>query len=82
MMIASTKVNQARTAASSLDWGGAVLEPKPIWQAIAQKAQGALASYLNIPEDSLVFTRDTTEGLNMFLSSMPISSQRSFSECV
>lgn len=45
--------------------------PKPGWQATAQQARADLASYLNVPTDSLVFTRDTTEGLNLFQRSIP-----------
>ncbi|CAI7589557.1 unnamed protein product [Penicillium glandicola] len=46
-------------------------DPKSGWQSIAQEAQKSLASYLNVPKDSLTFTRDTTEGLNLFQRSIP-----------
>ncbi|RFU30136.1 hypothetical protein B7463_g6215, partial [Scytalidium lignicola] len=44
--------------------------PKPIWQQRAAEAQDKLARYLNVPTSSLTFTRDTTEGLNLFQRSI------------
>ncbi|KAK4871120.1 hypothetical protein LT330_000357 [Penicillium expansum] len=54
-----------------LDQAVGTPDPKSGWQSIAQEAQGSLASYLNVPKDSLTFTRDTTEGLNLFQRSIP-----------
>ncbi|PLB52537.1 PLP-dependent transferase [Aspergillus steynii IBT 23096] len=45
--------------------------PKPGWQGTAQQAQAGLAAYLKVPTESVVFTRDTTEGLNLFQRSIP-----------
>ncbi|KZF19428.1 PLP-dependent transferase, partial [Xylona heveae TC161] len=54
-----------------LDQAVGTPHPKPVWQSVAQQAKSSLASYLNVPDDSLVFTRDTTEGLNLFQRSIP-----------
>lgn len=45
-------------------------DPKPAWQMRAVETQSQLASYLNVPATSLAFTRDTTEGLNLFQRSL------------
>ncbi|PYH95056.1 PLP-dependent transferase [Aspergillus ellipticus CBS 707.79] len=47
--------------------------PKPGWQSTAQEAQSLLASYLHVLQESIVFTRDTTEGLNLFQRSIPFT---------
>lgn len=44
--------------------------PKPGWQSEAGEAQQLLAKCLHVDPDSLVFTRDTTEGLNLFQRSI------------
>ncbi|EXJ86749.1 hypothetical protein A1O3_03703 [Capronia epimyces CBS 606.96] len=44
--------------------------PKPIWQQTTSESRIKLATYLNVPEHSLAFTRDTTEGLNLFQRSL------------
>lgn len=44
--------------------------PKGKWQTAAADAAEALARHLNIPAASLAFTRDTTEGLNLFQRSI------------
>ena len=56
---------------SFLDQAVGTPDPKPGWQSIAQEARRSLTSYLNVPNDSLTFTRDTTEGLNLFQRSIP-----------
>ena len=57
-----------------LDQATGAPHPKPGWQATAREAQELLSSYLHVPIDSLVFTRDTTEGLNLFQRSIPFES--------
>lgn len=44
--------------------------PKPEWQKTTVKARESLARYLNVESTSIVFTRDTTEGLNLFQRSV------------
>lgn len=46
--------------------------PKAIWAQQATEAKAALAAHVNVPNDSLVYTRDTTEGLNLFQRSLVI----------
>ncbi|OKL59574.1 hypothetical protein UA08_05234 [Talaromyces atroroseus] len=46
--------------------------PKADWQASAVQAQARLAEYLNVAPTSLAFTRDTTEGLNLFQRSLKL----------
>lgn len=46
------------------------LNPKPIWQKIAMETKAQLAKHLNVPDSSVTFTRDTTEGLNLFQRSL------------
>ncbi|KAM0332332.1 hypothetical protein ACHAQA_002609 [Verticillium albo-atrum] len=44
--------------------------PKGKWQTGAAEAAKALAKHINVPVTSLAFTRDTTEGLNLFQRSI------------
>lgn len=44
--------------------------PKSGWQSEAEEAQQLLAKYLHVASEDLVFTRDTTEGLNLFQRSI------------
>ncbi|OAL45864.1 PLP-dependent transferase [Pyrenochaeta sp. DS3sAY3a] len=44
--------------------------PKPEWQKNTIEARRLLAEYLNVTAESLAFTRDTTEGLNLFQRSL------------
>lgn len=46
--------------------------PKAIWMQQAAEAKTALAAHVRVPDDSLVYTRDTTEGLNLFQRSLDI----------
>lgn len=44
--------------------------PKPIWQSTTVQAKQLLAEYLHVAPETLAFTRDTTEGLNLFQRSI------------
>ncbi|KAH7109092.1 pyridoxal phosphate-dependent transferase [Dendryphion nanum] len=44
--------------------------PKPIWQTTTTRAKELLAEYLHVAPETLAFTRDTTEGLNLFQRSI------------
>ncbi|TIA04174.1 hypothetical protein D6C81_10625 [Aureobasidium pullulans] len=44
--------------------------PKPLWQATTTESRTKLAQFLNVPAHSIAFTRDTTEGLNLFQRSL------------
>jgi selenocysteine lyase/cysteine desulfurase len=44
--------------------------PKPEWQENTNRARKLLSEYLNVDTESLAFTRDTTEGLNLFQRSI------------
>ena len=44
--------------------------PKPKWQQTTIKSKQLLAEYLNVAPETLAFTRDTTEGLNLFQRSL------------
>ncbi|EXJ95521.1 hypothetical protein A1O1_00643 [Capronia coronata CBS 617.96] len=46
------------------------VHPKPQWQATTEATRELLGKYLNVASDSLAFTRDTTEGLNLFQRSV------------
>lgn len=48
--------------------------PKPLWQQTTVEARRKLATFLNVAPDSIAFTRDTTEGLNLFQRSLKIKS--------
>lgn len=48
--------------------------PKATWQSRAEETRGLLARYINAPSpSSIAFTRDTTEGLNHFIRSLPFT---------
>jgi len=47
--------------------------PKANWISQAAAAKSALADHLHVSPDSLAFTRDTTEGLNLFQRSLIFS---------
>jgi selenocysteine lyase/cysteine desulfurase len=47
--------------------------PKGKWQTAAADAAEALARHIKVPTTSLAFTRDTTEGLNLFQRSIKFS---------
>lgn len=44
--------------------------PKPQWIADCEIIRGKVANYLNATADDIVFTRDTTEGCNLFQRSL------------
>ncbi|KAG9601445.1 hypothetical protein KCU86_g3283, partial [Aureobasidium melanogenum] len=44
--------------------------PKPLWQETTAESRTKLADFLNVPVHSIAFTRDTTEGLNLFQRSL------------
>ena len=47
--------------------------PKPLWQKTTAESREKLAQFLNVPSHSIAFTRDTTEGLNLFQRSLKFS---------
>lgn len=55
-----------------LDQATTLTHPKPIWQQATCQARTKIAAYLNVPEQSVAFTRDTTEGLNLFQRSLKL----------
>ncbi|EPE03510.1 class v aminotransferase [Ophiostoma piceae UAMH 11346] len=55
-----------------LDQAASHPAPKAIWTQQAADAKAALAAHVHVPDDSLVYTRDTTEGLNLFQRSLHI----------
>lgn len=44
--------------------------PKPKWQALTEKTRALTGQYINAAPDSIAFTNDTTEALNMFQRSI------------
>lgn len=61
----------ANTINEYVDWGLYNPNPKPLWQQKAEETRELVAKYLNASSsDSIAFTRDTTEGLNLFQRSM------------
>ena len=56
-----------------LDQAASHPAPKPVWTQQAAEAKAALAAHVHVPDDSLVYTRDTTEGLNLFQRSLHIT---------
>lgn len=44
--------------------------PKPEWQARTEKTRALVGHYINAAPDSISFTSDTTEGLNLFQRSL------------
>lgn len=46
--------------------------PKPTWQASTEKTRALVARYINAPPESIAFTGDTTEGLNLFQRSLKL----------
>lgn len=44
--------------------------PKGAWQALTESTKTLLGQYINAAPDSIAFTRDTTEGLNLFQRSL------------
>lgn len=53
-----------------LDQGSNHINPKSLWKQTAVESREKLAHFLNVPPDSITFTRDTTEGLNLFQRSL------------
>ncbi|KAH8807947.1 pyridoxal phosphate-dependent transferase [Xylogone sp. PMI_703] len=56
-----------------LDQAQTKLDPKPQWQAKTEATRELLGLFLNVSPDTLSFTRDTTEGMNLFQRSVPFS---------
>lgn len=59
-----------RAIDSFLDEGQNLPYPKAQWQERAEETRALLGRYLNVTPDTLAFTRDTTEGLNLFQRSL------------
>jgi cysteine desulfurase/selenocysteine lyase len=56
-----------------LDQAQTTPRPKPQWQAKTEATRELLGAFLNVSAHSLSFTRDTTEGMNLFQRSIPFS---------
>ncbi|KAL1303058.1 hypothetical protein AAFC00_006505 [Neodothiora populina] len=44
--------------------------PKPMWQASGEETRALVGRYIGAPPESIAFTSDTTEGLNLFQRSL------------
>lgn len=47
--------------------------PKPNWQATTEKTRALVGQYINAAPESIAFTCDTTEGLNLFQRSLQLT---------
>lgn len=47
-------------------------QPKPQWQSAAEDTRALLGRYINADPSSIVFVRDTTEGLGCFIRSLKV----------
>lgn len=49
------------------------LDPSPSWQASTEQTRALVGRYIDAPPESIAFTSDTTEGLNLFQRSLKLS---------
>lgn len=47
--------------------------PKPEWQALTERTRALVSQYINAAPESIAFTNDTTEGLNLFQRSLRLA---------
>lgn len=47
--------------------------PKPEWQAMTERTRALVGQYINAEPESIAFTNDTTEGLNLFQRSLRLA---------